>query len=81
MYYGLRIIKLLAAVDPNLVLNISKLFQGNPFVKQEIWGWLSEVLPEAKSLPKDELIACLGILYADVEARLVFNFCYADSQT
>lgn len=38
-------------------------------MKQEIWSWLSEVLPEAKSLPKEELIACLVTLYADVEAR------------
>jgi hypothetical protein len=49
------------------------LIKGNPFVKQEIWSWLSEVLPEAKSLPKEELIACLVTLYADVEARLVYK--------
>ena len=47
------------------------IFKGNPFVKQEIWTWLSEVLSDGKGLPKEELIACLTPLYAGVEDRLV----------
>jgi len=43
--------------------------KGNPFVKQEIWTWLSEVLSEGKGLPKEELVACLTPLYAGVEDR------------
>jgi len=45
------------------------LTKGNPNVKMEIWTWLAASLPDAKGLPKDELVACLAILYASIEDR------------
>ncbi|XP_055712026.1 protein mini spindles isoform X3 [Phlebotomus papatasi] len=41
---------------------------GGPGLKTELWGWLAEKLPDlpVKSIPKDELVACLPHLYASI---------------
>lgn len=41
---------------------------GGPGLRVELWGWLSEKLPEMppKSISKDELLACLPYLYANI---------------
>lgn len=41
---------------------------GSPALKTEVWGWLSEKLPPLppKSVPKDELVAILPHLYANI---------------
>lgn len=41
---------------------------GGPGMRVEVWGWLSEKLPEMppKSISKDELLACLPYLYANI---------------
>lgn len=45
------------------------LTKGNPFVKQEVFMWMAGKLPEGKGVPKDELSACLPILYSGIEDR------------
>ena len=47
----------------------SALGKGNPFVKQEIFTWLGANLMEAKGVAKDELSACLSVLYSSLEDR------------
>lgn len=44
---------------------------GTPALRIELWGWLSEKLPALppKSIPKDEIIACLPYLYANILDR------------
>ncbi|GAB0097358.1 protein mini spindles [Sergentomyia squamirostris] len=41
---------------------------GGPGLKTELWGWLAEKLPDlpVKSISKDELVACLPYLYANI---------------
>lgn len=41
---------------------------GSPSLKTELWGWLNEKLPglPPKSIPKDEILACLPYLYANI---------------
>lgn len=41
---------------------------GSPALKTELWGWLSEKLPliPVKTIPKDEITACLPYLYANI---------------
>lgn len=41
---------------------------GSPALRSELWGWLSEKLPTLppKSIPKDEILACLPYLYANI---------------
>lgn len=41
---------------------------GSPTLRTELWGWLSEKLPTLppKSIPKDEVMACLPYLYANI---------------
>ena len=45
----------------------SALGKGNPFVKQEIFGWFGANLMAAKGLAKDELMACLSVLFSALE--------------
>ena len=45
------------------------LWKANPFVKQEVFGWMGANLMESKPIAKEELIACLGVLYASLEDR------------
>lgn len=47
----------------------SSLCKGNPFVRQEIFNWLGANLLEARSVAKEELTACLGVLFASLEDR------------
>ena len=47
----------------------SALGKGNPFVKQEIFGWFGANLMAAKGLAKDELMACLSVLFSALEDR------------
>ena len=47
----------------------SAIAKGNPFVKQEVFQWLAEKLPEGKSVAKDELASCLPSLFASIEDR------------
>ena len=47
----------------------SALGKGNPFVKQEIFSWLGANLVTAKSVAKEELTACLSVLYTSLEDR------------
>ena len=47
----------------------SALGKGNPFVKQEIFSWLGANLMGAKSVAKEELTGCLGVLYSSLEDR------------
>lgn len=44
---------------------------GSPALRTELWGWLSEKLPTMppKAIPKDEIIACLPFLYANILDR------------
>ncbi|XP_066151261.1 protein mini spindles [Euwallacea fornicatus] len=44
---------------------------GSPVLRTELWGWLAEVLPKIppKSVPKEELIACVPHLYSNLEDR------------
>ncbi|XP_075235279.1 msps cytoskeleton-associated protein 5 isoform X2 [Lycorma delicatula] len=42
---------------------------GSPTLRSEVWAWLAEKLPTIKSVPKDELIICLPILYSNLEDR------------
>lgn len=41
---------------------------GGPGMRVEVWSWLAEKLPEMppKSISKDELLACLPYLYANI---------------
>lgn len=41
---------------------------GGPGMRMEVWGWLSEKLPDIspKSIPKDELLSCLPYLFANI---------------
>lgn len=41
---------------------------GSPALRTELWGWLSEKLPTItpKTIPKDEILACLPYLYANI---------------
>lgn len=41
---------------------------GGPVLRAELWAWLSEKLPNlpVKSIQKDELLACLPYLYANI---------------
>ncbi|XP_014256323.1 protein mini spindles isoform X2 [Cimex lectularius] len=44
---------------------------GSPSLRSELWAWLSEKLPNIplRTIPKDELTACLPTLYANLEDR------------
>lgn len=44
---------------------------GSPALRIELWAWLSEKLPTMppKSIPKDEILACLPYLYANILDR------------
>nr|XP_018902745.1 PREDICTED: cytoskeleton-associated protein 5 [Bemisia tabaci]XP_018902746.1 PREDICTED: cytoskeleton-associated protein 5 [Bemisia tabaci]XP_018902747.1 PREDICTED: cytoskeleton-associated protein 5 [Bemisia tabaci]XP_018902749.1 PREDICTED: cytoskeleton-associated protein 5 [Bemisia tabaci] len=42
---------------------------GSPALRSELWAWLTEKLPTLKSVPKEELTACLPTLYANLEDR------------
>lgn len=46
---------------------------GTPALKVEVWGWLAEKLPNIppKSISKEELIACLPHLFANITDRSV----------
>jgi hypothetical protein len=48
---------------------LSALTKGNHFAKQEVFKWLAQHLPEARSVPKDDLTAVVPMLYASVEDR------------
>lgn len=41
---------------------------GSPALRIELWGWLNEKLPliPPKTIPKDEILACLPYLYANI---------------
>lgn len=41
---------------------------GSPALRSELWGWLNEQLPKLppKSISKEEIIACLPYLYANI---------------
>lgn len=45
------------------------LAKANPFVKQELFGWMGVNLMEAKAIAKEELTSCLTVLYASLEDR------------
>lgn len=44
---------------------------GTPALKTEVWGWMAEKLPDIppKSINKEELVACLPHLYANIVDR------------
>uniref|UniRef100_A0A8D8W5H1 Cytoskeleton-associated protein 5 n=1 Tax=Cacopsylla melanoneura TaxID=428564 RepID=A0A8D8W5H1_9HEMI len=42
---------------------------GSPILRQEVWAWLAITLPEVKTVPKEELHACLLLLYSNLEDR------------
>lgn len=42
---------------------------GSPALRVELWNWLSERLPQMKTVSKDELVACLPYLYSNLEDR------------
>lgn len=42
---------------------------GSPILKSELWMWLAEKLPKIKAVPKEELVACIPYLYANLEDR------------
>lgn len=44
---------------------------GSPTLRSELWAWLAEKLPNIppKSFPKEELTACVGSLFANLEDR------------
>ncbi|XP_044257889.1 protein mini spindles [Tribolium madens] len=45
---------------------------GTPQLKVELWDWLAEILPKipVKSIPKEELVVCIPILYSHLEDRM-----------
>ncbi|EEZ99362.1 protein mini spindles [Tribolium castaneum] len=45
---------------------------GTPQLKVELWDWLAEILPKipVKSIPKEELVVCIPLLYSHLEDRL-----------
>ena len=43
--------------------------EANPFVKQEVFGWMGANLMENKPIAKEELTACLSVLFASLEDR------------
>lgn len=42
---------------------------GSPTLRTEVWTWLADLLPNAKSIPKDEVILCVPYLYTSMEDR------------
>ncbi|XP_050293470.1 protein mini spindles isoform X2 [Anthonomus grandis grandis] len=44
---------------------------GSPVLRAELWNWLAEVLPKIppKSIPKEEVVACVPHLYTNLEDR------------
>ncbi|KAI5733008.1 hypothetical protein M8J76_006606 [Diaphorina citri] len=42
---------------------------GSPILRAELWAWLATTLPEVKTVPKEELHACLLLLYSNLEDR------------
>ncbi|KAL0278569.1 UNVERIFIED_CONTAM: hypothetical protein PYX00_000354 [Menopon gallinae] len=42
---------------------------GSPTLRTEIWTWLADLLPNAKTIPKDEVILCVPYLYNCMEDR------------
>uniref|UniRef100_A0A1B6CWX2 TOG domain-containing protein n=1 Tax=Clastoptera arizonana TaxID=38151 RepID=A0A1B6CWX2_9HEMI len=44
---------------------------GSPTSRIELWSWLAKILPNipVKSIPKDEVLACIGTLFANLEDR------------
>ncbi|KAL1502287.1 hypothetical protein ABEB36_007453 [Hypothenemus hampei] len=44
---------------------------GSPTLRSELWVWLAQVLPKIplKSIPKEELLACVSYLYNNLEDR------------
>ncbi|KAK3923770.1 Protein mini spindles [Frankliniella fusca] len=42
---------------------------GSPALRVELWNWLSERLPQIKTVSKDELVVCLPYLYSNLEDR------------
>ena len=43
--------------------------KANPFVKQDVFGWMGANLMESKPIAKEELTACLAVLYVSLEDR------------
>ena len=48
---------------------LSAMSKGNHFTKQEVLKWLSAHLPEARSVPREDMMAMVPTLYAAVEDR------------
>ncbi|KAF5301408.1 hypothetical protein FQA39_LY02137 [Lamprigera yunnana] len=42
---------------------------GSPTLRSELWMWLAEKLPKIKSVPREELMACVPHLYTNLEDR------------
>ncbi|RZF35257.1 hypothetical protein LSTR_LSTR012476 [Laodelphax striatellus] len=42
---------------------------GSPALRAEVWSWLSAKLPNLKTVPKEELLVCLPVLFANLEDR------------
>lgn len=44
---------------------------GSPALRSELWNWLAEIIPKipVKSIPKEELLACVPHLYSNLEDR------------
>lgn len=42
---------------------------GSPILRAELWSWLASTLTDLKSAPKEELHACLMLLYNNLEDR------------
>ncbi|KAG8312018.1 hypothetical protein J6590_031481 [Homalodisca vitripennis] len=42
---------------------------GSPTLRTELWGWLAEKLPNIKTVPKEEMVACIPVLLANLEDR------------
>ncbi|XP_054291046.1 protein mini spindles-like isoform X1 [Macrosteles quadrilineatus] len=42
---------------------------GSPALRSELWGWLAEKLPNIKSVPKEEMTACIPVLLNNLEDR------------
>ena len=40
--------------------------KANLFVKQDVFGWMEAILMKSKPIAKEELTACLGVLYASL---------------
>ena len=57
--------------DGEMIAEASK--TGSPALRTELWGWLADKLPNItpKSISKDELLACLPYLYANICDRSV----------